>query len=565
MLSVSGIKWKETLVSNRVIDKVKLDLNLSKILSKTIISKKFDEYEINSLKQNIELLNPFIKNKDFKKGHFILRETIKSNKNILVIGDYDVDGCVSVSLFVNYMKFYNKNIDYFIPNRFTDGYGVDLKLINKLTKKKPELVILLDCGSSSFEAINFLKSKKIKSIIIDHHEIYYPYPKSECLINPKKKCDYNDYDYFCSSSLTYFFLNSFNDNLEIKKNFEKNLILVLLATICDVMPLRKLNRQIAIKVLDNIVNYDNFLFNKIFEIKKIKRKIEIDDFGFLFGPILNSAGRLGDANKIVELITSNNLQFKNKLLLDLIKINEKRKKIEDRFLQNLDFDEIKNSVDDVLILNKHILNEGIIGIIASRLKDYFNKPTIILTNSNNKLKASARSTINFNIGKFIKQAIDKKIILKGGGHNLAAGFTIKKDKLINLKVFMNKACSLNRSYNHNEYISKLSLNAINIEFFNKLNLLGPFGSQNESPIFLLENIKIFKPKILEKKFISFYAKSNTGKMVPSISFNFIDSQVNKTLLYNKNEVSLIVQIKQNIWNNKKKLQLNVLDIIVDLN
>ena len=130
---------------------------------------------------------------------------------------------------------------------------------------------------------------------------------------------------------------------------------------------------------------------------------------------------------------------------------------------------------------------------------------------------------------------------------------------------MNKACSLNRSYNHNEYISKLSLNAINIEFFNKLNLLGPFGSQNESPIFLLENIKIFKPKILEKKFISFYAKSNTGKMVPSISFNFIDSQVNKTLLYNKNEVSLIVQIKQNIWNNKKKLQLNGLDIIVDLN
>ena len=565
MLSVSGKNWKEISISKRMIDKLKIDHNYSEIQSKMILSRKFDKLEISSLTENIDISNPFNKNNDFKKGHFILKEAIKENKKILIIGDYDVDGCVSTSLFVNFLKLINKKSDYFIPNRFNDGYGVDLSLIKKLIKRKPDLVIMLDCGSSSFEAIEHLNVNKIKSIIIDHHEIYNPYPKSECLINPKKDCNYKDFNYLCSSTLTYFFLNSFINKEKIKINFEKNLFFVLLASMCDVMPLRKLNRLIAINVFKDLDKYDTYIFNKILEIKRIHRKIEIDDLNFLIGPIINSAGRLGDANMVVELMTTNNFKTKDKLLYKLIEINEKRKVIEDDFLKSIDFETIKKSKNNLIILDKDIINEGIIGIIASRMKEYFNMPAIILSKFNNEFKASARSTLDFNIGKFIKKAIDLKLILKGGGHNLAAGFSIKKNKLDELKIFFNKAHNKNKSFTTSEYISKLSLNAVNQEFFKNLNFLGPFGPSYERPIFLLENIKILKPKILKKKFVSFYAKSTSGKMIPSISFNFLDSQVNKTLLFNKNKLSLIVQIKENIWNNKKNLQLIVLDTITETN
>ena len=133
----------------------------------------------------------------------------------MIIGDYDVDGCIATSLFIRFLKKVNKSYSYYIPNRFKDGYGASLSVIKKLIEEKIELVIMLDCGSNSVQAVDYLNKNKIKTLIIDHHEIYKPYPKSTSLINPKKICDYNDLDYLCSSSLTYYFIDSF-----IKKIFK---------------------------------------------------------------------------------------------------------------------------------------------------------------------------------------------------------------------------------------------------------------------------------------------------------------------------------------------------------
>ena len=221
MLSVSGKNWKEISISKRIIDKVKHDHDFSDILSKIIVARKYSNLEINSLNNDIEISNPLINFKDFNLGHTLIKETIKYKDKILIIGDYDVDGCISTSLFVNFFKLLRKEVEYYIPDRFLDGYGASLKLIKRLVKKKPKLVIMLDCGSNSFETVNYLNSKKIKSIIIDHHEIHKPYPKTKCLINPKKECDYNEFDYFCTSTLAYFFINSFFDNKILKRNLKK--------------------------------------------------------------------------------------------------------------------------------------------------------------------------------------------------------------------------------------------------------------------------------------------------------------------------------------------------------
>ena len=300
MYSVSGKNWKEISINQRIIDQIKSDTKFSDLVSKIIISRKFNNLELLSLNNSIELFNPFNQEKDFHLGHKILKDALELNEKIVIIGDYDVDGCVSTSLFINFFKMIKKEVEYYIPNRFSDGYGANLKLIKRIVKKKPNLLIMLDCGSNAVDTIRFLNSKKIKSIIIDHHELYKPYPKASCLINPKKKVDYNKYDYFCTSALVYFFINAYFKTNDSKNLFEKNLIFVVLATICDVMPIRDINRIIVIKVFKNLKKYNYSLFQKILEIKKIKRTLNIEDLSFLIGPIINSAGRLGDANKIVK-------------------------------------------------------------------------------------------------------------------------------------------------------------------------------------------------------------------------------------------------------------------------
>ena len=565
MYSVSGKNWKEISINQRIIDQIKSDTKFSDLVSKIIISRKFSNLELLSLNNSIELFNPFNQEKDFNLGHKILKDALELNEKIIIIGDYDVDGCVSTSLFINFFKMIKKEVEYYIPNRFSDGYGANLKLIKRIVKKKPNLIIMLDCGSNAVDTIRFLNSKKIKSIIIDHHELYKPYPKASCLINPKKKVDYNKYDYFCTSALVYFFINAYFKMNVYKNLFEKNLIFVVLATICDVMPIRDINRLIVIKVFKDLKRYNYSLFQKILEIKKIKRTLNIEDLSFLIGPIINSAGRLGDANKIVKLITTDDDFIKDQILNEIIETNEKRKNIEKNFIKELNLYKIDKNKDKVLILHENLCNEGIIGIIASRLKEIFNKPSIVLTKLGNIYKASARSTSNFNFGKHIKNAIDKNLILNGGGHNMAAGFTIKKEKITRFKKYINASFKKVENSFNKEYVSKISLNGINIKFYNDIKILEPFGFGNENPSFLIENVKILKPRIINDRFISFFIKSKNGKLFPSISFNYLETNVARALISYKNNVSLIVQIKENIWNNKKNLQLMVIDIITDPN
>ena len=566
MKSVSGRSWEELNVTKRYLEKIKNENGFSEIVSKIIITNNFDNEEIHSITNKVDIINPFFKKKDFYLGKKILKKSIQDKEKIIIIGDYDVDGCISTSLMVNFLDSINyNNFIYYIPNRFKDGYGANLSAIKRLTKKKTDLIIFLDCGSTSAETINYLNQNKIKSLIIDHHDIFRPYPKADCIINPKKECDYNEFNYFCSSNLVYFFLDFYIKDENLKSSFEKNLIYVLLAILSDVMPLRKLNRFIALKVFENL-NFQNiYIFNKIFKIRKIRRSLNINDLAFLIGPIFNSVGRLYDANVLIKLLTSKNLNEKNKIINVLISANEKRKKIETDAINNINLDKISKNKSKVIVFYEINFNEGIIGILASRLKEYFNKPAIILTKVGDLYKASARSTSNFNIGLFIKQAIDKKIIEKGGGHNLAAGFVIKKKKIDIFTKFINNKLLNKDDSLVDKYLCKISALAINSNFYNDLKNLAPFGQANKNPFFLIDNVKIIKPKIINDKFVSFFIKSKSGKLIQGISFNLINSEITRNLLFNKGEINLIVQINENVWNNKKSLQLIVADIILHLN
>ena len=564
MISLSGKKWEQKKINQNLADKLQQDFNFSNILSRLIISRKFMDDEITTINTDLDLNNVFLKNDDFKKSIKLVVNSINNNEKICILGDYDVDGSAATSLFVKFLENINHPFFYYIPDRERDGYGATKRLFQKLILDKPKLIIMVDCGSTSNVAIDFLNENKIRSLIIDHHEINKPFPNANSIINPKKNNGYKEYDYLCATALTYFFLDLLIKEIKSKIHISDYLIYVLLATVCDVMPLRKLNRLIALNALRNFDIRKNLPLNTLFELNNKKNKININDLGYLIGPILNAGGRLGKSQYATELLSSNNDKVIKDRSTNLIKLNNKRKVIETIILNEIDFQKIEKEKKEVIIYYNPNINEGLIGIIAARLKDYFNKPSIVITASNELLKGSARSVYNYNIGHVIKNSLDNNIILNGGGHNMAAGFTLNK---ANLKVFENYILEdflKSNAVNNNMfwYESEVSSLAFNQDFYDDIKKLEPFGTGNPVPTFLLRDLKIIKPIVLNNKHISSILKSKTGFSIKSMSFNSINTKVGEHLMSYKNSINVIGQIGENIWNNKKTLQLTIRDLIL---
>jgi single-stranded-DNA-specific exonuclease len=564
MISVLGRNWEQKKTIKNSVEKIKQDYNFSDIVSKLIISRNFDETELNSVDNILKLNNVFSKNKDFEKSLKILIEAINNKENICILGDYDVDGSAATSLFIRFFENIKHPFFYYIPDREKDGYGASKKLFQKLILKKPKLVIMVDCGSTSNEAINFLNDSNIKSLVIDHHEINIPFPKASMIINPKKNNGYIEYDYFCATTLVYFFLELLSQKINSKFKISDFLIYVLLATVCDVMPLRKINRLIALTVLRNFNLNNNMAFNELFNLNNKNNKLNINDLGYLIGPILNAGGRLGKSNYATELLSSNNFKCINTKSKELIKLNIKRKEFEKLILKEIDFQKIEKENKDVIIYYNRSINEGLIGIIAARLKDYFNKPAIVLTNSANILKGSARSVNNYNIGRAIKSSLDKKIIISGGGHNMAAGLTLNKDFLDRFKKFILEDYSKNTSTRDSVFLydAEISSQALNEDFYTDIKKLEPFGIGNPNPIFLIKDLKVIKINILKNNHMSIILKSKVGISIKSIFFNSINNKVGEYLLNYKKAFNVLGQISENNWNNKKGLQLTIRDLII---
>ena len=564
MISVSGKKWEQKNINKNLIEKFKQDFNFSHILSSLTVMRNFDQTELNSIDNSLNLNNVFSKNTDYEKSVELVANSINNSEYTCILGDYDVDGSAATSLFIRFFESIKHPFFYYIPDREKDGYGATVKLFKKLILKKPKLIIMLDCGSTSNEAINFLNDNQVKSLIIDHHEINKPFPKANSIINPKKNNGYIEYEYFCATTLVYFFLDLLIQKIKGKIKISDFLIYVLLATVCDVMPLRKLNRLIAKVALKDFDITKNIAFNEIFKLINKKDKLNIDDLGYLIGPILNSGGRLGKSQFASELLSSDNLNIVNIKSKELIKLNEKRKEIEKLTLDEIDFKKIEKENKDVIIHYSTKINEGLIGIIAARLKDYFYKPSIVITTSGKILKGSARSVYNYNIGLAIKNSLDQNIVIGGGGHNMAAGFTLKKNDLDNFKDFIlndfsNKVTLRNHIFT---YDAEISSQAFNKSFYKDIKKLEPFGVGNPNPTFLFKDLKVIKTSTLKNKHISAILKSKIGFSIKSISFDSVNSKVGEYLLNYKKTFNVLGQINENIWNNKKTIQLTIQDLII---
>ena len=554
MKSVSGKKWTERKLNNRIIEKISLDNKFSYDLSKLILNRNYSEDELSGLKYEFELINPFSKNRDFLKARELLLNIIQKKGLVLVYGDYDVDGVSSIAILVNFFNYLKHPNYYLIPNRLSHGYGPNLNLIKKNLKENTEIVIFVDCGSNSKETINFLKKKKIEVLIIDHHHINDKIDLNLNMINPMKSLKkYTNYN-ICAAALTFYLINLLNDKLEKNINVNDFLFFALLGTICDIMPLRYSNKHISKIAMNKFNNIQNLGIKELLNFLSFKRPINYKDIAYSIGPMINSPGRLKNANLAVELFCNKNLNKIKNIIDEIQFLNIKRKKVEKSCLELIDINKYENNDEVIFEVNK-LFHEGILGIIAGKLKDKLNKPAFIITNSITFYKGSVRSTKELRLKNLLNKLANLKLIESGGGHDMAAGFIVKKEKLKKLKEFLNTEYRMAKKNNVFYYDFRKLLPKNNSPIFNDLKKLEPFGNGNQQPLFLFENLRSIKTKIINNQHINCILKNKENRSFQSIAFDAVDTPVGNYLINFKKSFNLIGTIDQYSWDGKKKIKL----------
>ena len=538
-------------------------------------------------KDNFELfLDPKIKNFLPDPNIFIdMDKTVKritneiENKNpIGIFGDYDVDGATSAALLKLFLQYFGIEVHIHIPDRFLEGYGPNISALNSLVSKGSNLIITVDCGINSHEPLKELNKTDIDCIIIDHHTPDDDLPPAFSIVNPKRKENGIEYHYLSAVGVTFIMIVGLTRELRQRGVFEKikepNLFrfldLVALGTVCDVVPLKGLNRCFVKAGLNIISQRKNLGINALCDISDLNKIPDEETLGYKLGPKINAAGRIGSSDIGVSLLISKDISKANELASKLYQLNEKRKKLTNNStLEAIGMVESeKNKIGklpDFLFLVSENWNEGIIGILAGKIKEKYNRPCCVISLGQNYSKGSARSIANIPIGEYFLEALDKKLLLKGGGHDLAAGLTIENNKIQMFKDFL--ISKVEHAFQETELVSEisvtseLSISALNSNLMDWIKKLGPWGQGNPIPKFLIKDVIIKKLVFFgkEKQHLLVKVSDNSGEIDCKI-FNINETAFSSVLEKNKS-LHLLGNLVSNEWNNKNKVEFNLIDIM----
>ena len=579
-ISISGKNWILKKFNQDDLLFIKENFLLDEITSKLLSIRKIKKEDINSF------LNPSIKNflpnpnilLDMDKSTLRTFKAINANEKIGIFGDYDVDGATSTALLGNYFSQLNLNYEIYIPDRKKEGYGPTIKSFQELIKKKVKIIFTVDCGTLSFEAINFAKENKVDVIVLDHHQSEIKLPNAFSIVNPNRFDDKSNLQYLCAAGVSFMFLVSLNRELRKKNWFdinnvkEPNLIdfldLVSLGTVCDVVPLIGLNRAIVKQGLKVLRSKKNLGLKTLLDICKINTNPSIYHLGYLLGPRINAGGRVGKCSHGANLLLNKDPKSSFKLASELDQYNKERQMLEKNLLKEI-LDETKDYLNDpVLILNGKNWHEGVIGIVAARLKEKFHKPVILISLDGNIGKASARSIVGFDIGSIIIAATQEKILLKGGGHKMAGGFSIQIKNINKFKDFVfKKFRNINEDLKSEKPLlldSIIAPSAVNLDFYNKVALLSPFGSGNPEPKFIIEDVKTINGKIVGEKHIKSVLIGGDGSTIKSIAFNASENVLSGYLLRKNNKsFNIAGKLSLNEWKGQSNVEFIIDDISVN--
>lgn len=576
-LSLGGNIWHIAEVNERdteiLCQKSGLPVYLAQLLTQRQISPE-EVPTFLSPKLSTQMPNPSVL-KDMDKAAEKIADAIINHKKIAIIGDYDVDGATSTSVMRLFLTCLGIETAVHIPER-EEGYGPSTLAFEEFTDFGVDLVLTVDCGTSAFEVLD-KAAENFDIIVLDHHEAETRLPKVYAVVNPKRldqDDDYPDLKYMAAVGVVFMTVVATNRLLRQKGFYttdlpEPNLMqwldLVALGTVCDVVTLRGLNRAFVTQGLKIMAQRQNLGLKTLIDAANINEKPDAYHLGFVLGPRINACGRVGKASVSSRLLCASNPFEAQKLAEELNSYNQERKDIECFVLQqSIEILEGTPQSWPMAFVYSKGWHQGVIGIVAGKLKERYNLPAFVMSIEEDEVKGSARSIDGVDLGALIIAAKEKGVITKGGGHTMAAGFSLTEEQIPSFEAFAGEyvAKSLQNTKPHpiiNIDLS-LSLPAANFELCQMLEQLKPFGTGNPEPVILIRNVYFQKPYIIGSGHIKCELTSTHARL-PAIAFKIADTQIGKEILsLQHNCYDVVGNLRFNRWNNSTTLQFMITDI-----
>lgn len=560
-------KWrKKESVNPALVEHISESINVNPFLSKILVQRNVEDYEtaksfFNPLKS--ELHDPFLM-KDMDLAIDRIQEALNNGENILIYGDYDVDGTTSVSLVYTFLKTYTPHIDYYVPDRFKEGYGISVEGIAYAVENKVDLMIALDCGIRSVDICALAKENGIDMIICDHHLPGDSLPNAVAVLDPKRKdCEY-PFKELSGCGIGFKLIQAFAQEKGLPfESIEDYLDLVVVSIASDLVDIRGENRVLAFYGLKKLNSAPRMGLQALIGEVPVGKNFTISDIVFSIGPKINAAGRIAHARNAVELLIANDFYEAEKLTDVLHKNNDERKETD----SDITIEAIKRLDEDPSFAAKKSTvlygdqwSKGVLGIVASRLVEQYYKPTIVFSQIEDQLTGSARSIKNFDIHTAIGQCGD--LVEQFGGHMYAAGLTIKKE---NFNTFQErfeeiamKQLEKQELVPEVEYDIELPIDAITEKFVEILDRMEPFGPGNMMPVFRSNGFtRATRARVLKEKHLKFTLMNSSGQYFDVIGFSLGDKM---HIIESGKPFDICYCLEYNVFRGERKIQMKLKDI-----
>ena len=562
------MRWKIKQPSEDHVASIKKEFNTSEIIAKVLANRG-----IESLKSSHNFFNPsndqlhdpfMMKNMDIAVDR--ISKNIQNQKPILIFGDYDVDGTTGASLLYLGLKDLNAIVEYYIPHREKEGYGLSAGGIDYAQSVGADLLITCDCGINAFQPVDYANEHGIDIIITDHHIPDKKLPNAYAVLNPKQKgCEY-PFKGLCGCGVAFKLISAVSEKSGIGQNVGLNYLdLVALATSADMVPILDENRVLVHGGLDQLEESKSpGIHQLLVQTGLVGESLNVGKLVFGLAPKINAAGRMGDANRTVELLTTSDKTRAEELASILIRENKRRQRIQEDIVNDairLVHSQVDLENNKVVIIGSKGWHPGVVGIVASRIKDEFSRPAIVIAFDKKGIgKGSARSIPHLDLYEALSYAA--KFLEGYGGHPMAAGLTVHEDKFENFKSLFLR--NVNKILTNDDLIPAISIDGemaltdINSRFMRFLEKLGPFGPGNMRPKFVSRNLSISgQPRLMGNGEHIRFIVSQNGRNYPAVGFK-LSSHYEDLIRGVPVDIAYVVEVNQ--WQGQSNIQLNVRDI-----
>lgn len=517
--------------------------------------------------------------KDMTRGAARIVAAIQAGEKVAVFGDYDVDGATSSALLIRYFRALGLNLASYIPDRMAEGYGPNVPAMKSLRDQGVDLVITVDCGTLSYEPLAYAKSIGLAVIVVDHHKAETALPEAAAVINPNRLDDESGQGQLAAVGVTFLLLVELNRilrengffNNKTPPNLLSDLDIVALGTVCDVVPLTGVNRAFVAQGLKVMAQRGNAGITALADIGRVNEAPGTYHAGFVLGPRVNAGGRVGESYLGTRLLSSDNPNEAYQIAEMLDRYNDERRAIEATVLEEA-FAQVEaelvhagtDAPETMSIAVGAGWHAGVIGIVASRLKDKYGLPSLVIALDSGEGKGSARSISGVDLGAAVIEAQHKGLIIKGGGHAMAAGLSVAEDRVEDLKIFLrdHMRCAVQEAVTGRslKIDAVIALSGITAALIDEIDLVGPFGAGNPAPHFAVPDVDLVKADRVGETHVRCIFKSADGKSLKAMAFRQADEPLGQTLLSGiGRRFHIAGKVKKDTWAGGGKVEMTLDD------